>query len=361
MGTIIARAGIVVITTCLLAGCAAGPSGPTANVDPIDAAVLVAVGDGEPRGIEERHAAAEGDIVSTDDGGLAEVLFPDGSFMRVGPASEVTITELGAADVQRTSIALDIGETWHNVQDLVAEDAVYEVVTPVGVASVKGTVFGVVCVEGPSCEFIVLDGEVDVDGVTVSPYQRLVLPGDAEALTVPLEAMPPWVAPHVERDDGHEDAQTLPDAPVEAASLAGEWLVHFTVTESNGEIPKLGEESEYTWTFGETVCDAICTVSISSETGWTVDAQVDDGLITFTRSATEHCVFEDGTESSDTYTWTRTYAIAMSEASEGRVTSMTMEHTGVSTLDAGFTECDMQTFDGSKTIRFSEPAVLTRP
>lgn len=253
-----------VAAVLLLSACT---SGPAASVAPIETEVLLASGDGEPRTIDDTANAAQGDVVSTDAAGLAELVFPDRSFMRLGPESEVEVTELGAAEVQRTSIGLEIGQTWHNVVELVADDAVYDVVTPVGVASVRGTVFSVICVEGPSCEFIVIEGEIDIEGTTLTPYQRIVLPGAPEPTTVPVDALPEWVISNVDRDAEREGAQPLADPPVAAAAVDGEWQYEYTVTATTATDEPVGQVANGTWTLTSD-CAETCRTTVVSSNGW---------------------------------------------------------------------------------------------
>lgn len=260
----IASMSAVLTALLVLAGCT---SGPAASVASLTTQVLLASGEGEPREVEEQANAAQGDVVSTDSDGLAELVFPDESFLRLGPDSEVEVTELGSAEAQRTSIGLDIGETWHNVVELVAEDAVYEVVTPVGVASVRGTVFSAVCIEGPSCEFLVLEGEIDIDGITLTPYQRITLPEQTEPTVVPVDALPDWATANLERDAERAGAEPLPDPPLEAAAVDGEWAYEYTVTSTSATDQTVGGVSTGTWTLSSD-CVAACSISVTSSNGW---------------------------------------------------------------------------------------------
>lgn len=338
-----------VLAVLLLTACT---NGPAATVAPLETQVLLAAGDGDAREVAEEANAAQGDVVSTDGDGLAELVFPDGSFMRLGPDSEVEVTELGSAEVQRTSIALDIGETWHNVVELVAEDAVYEVVTPVGVASVRGTVFAVICVEGPSCEFIVFDGEIEVDGITLTPYQRVILPDQPEPVIIPVDALPDWATENIERDGEREGAEALPDPPLEAASIAGEWALTLVTTDTNLLSSSVGESTSGKWILGTAQCDPACVVSVESESGWTVDGELTDGTLTFVRTGNFECVYtETGELSGETGTSTLEYAINISQGGPGNEQAAQLTGTlrGEDILDPQFSECDMQTVDGGKT------------
>lgn len=346
--------GVLGAVALVLAGCT---SGPTASVAPLETAVLVAVGEGEAKAVTDEVTAAQGDVVSTDADGLAEVGFPDGSFMRLGPQSAVTITELGSAEAQRTSIALDIGQTWHNVQDLVAEDAVYEVVTPVGVASVRGTVFAVTCVEGPSCTFLVLEGEVDVDGISVTPYQRITLPEQSEPETLPADTVGEWVTSNIDRDAEAEDAVALPDPPVEAASIAGKWEWSGEIVGSTWvDVPDGAVAETATWTLTQN-CETTCEVAVASSNDWDTTGPLSSGVLTFDRNELQPCVdLETGElRVPDAYKTDRGYSLVVDSAEwvDGVWTATRISGTTTTTqsvtaeANAGASACQSYNVDGS--------------
>lgn len=330
------------VLTVGLAGCSGGPA---ASVDPLETQVQLAAGDSDPRDVEDITNAAQGDLVSTDDAGLAEVVFPDASFMRVGPSSEIVITELGSAEAQRTSIALDIGQTWHNVQELVADEAVYEVVTPVAVASVRGTVFSVVCVEGPSCEFTVFDGEVEIDSddgsFTLTPYQRVVIPSEGGPATVPVDALPGWVTENIERDAEREDAAALANPPVAAAALTGEWDFVATLTATESSSP-LGSTANRVWTFAEPDCvDGTCTIAFESDSGISESMTRTGDSVTGTwEGPPDDCVNGDTGEVVVPAAYTTTIAyqllVTAAEVRDGvwTATQLTGEFTDTATINA---------------------------
>lgn len=351
---------------------AAAGSGAAATVSALETKVLLSPTAGvDAAEVTGSFEASEGNVVSTNDAGLAEVVFPDTSFLRLGPSSEVTITELGPSQVQRTSLALDIGQTWHNVQKLVAADPVYEVVTPVGVASVRGTVFSITCVEGPSCEFIVLDGEIQIDGTTLLPYQRIVLPDQPEPVLIPIDVLPPWVPENVNRDGGRAGAAVLPDPPLQVASISGKWETTFVVTSTNVEGGEIDNTGAVIWTFGSPRCDPDCVVDLTSANGWTVEATLADGVIRFTRTEEWECVFDDtGKPSGETGTTLREYELAIAEGASNSgnppldwaASRLTGTYRETATLDPEFadSECDMQTTDGSSTQLSESDVTLVR-
>ncbi|MDT0182656.1 FecR family protein [Microbacterium sp. ARD31] len=352
-------AGLVAVS--VLAGCAGGPS---ADIDPLVSAVMLASQDSEARDVTERTTASEGDVVSTDRSGLAEVIFPDTSFMRVGPSSEVSITELGSAEVQRTTIELDVGETWHSVRELVAEDAVYEVVTPVGVASVRGTVFSVICTPGPECVFIVYEGMVRVmttDGreFELDAYRRIVLP-DGEPAVMPADALPDWVMENIERDGEREGATPLPPPPAEAASASGEWDVTITTIESNTSDYPVGGVDEVVWTLEQSGCEPECTLSVASANGWEETAHFEGTEIVFGRTGTFECVYDDGSPTGETGTIELVYRFQPDETNAGEATRMSGMLSIVETLDPPYTKCDMRTSDGSNVVEAERILTLVR-
>jgi hypothetical protein len=83
--------------------------------------------------------------VRTDTTGFAELLFHDGSWMRVESDATLTVAELAdgdGADVVHTSI--DTGRAWSRVRELTAPEDRFVVDTPVATASVRGSTSSIV-------------------------------------------------------------------------------------------------------------------------------------------------------------------------------------------------------------------------
>lgn len=348
------RSGVVVLLAMglILSGCS---SGPVARVGAVKTTVMLASGaDADPHKVGAKVEAKQGDVISTDKSGIAEVLFPDTSFLRLGPSSAATITELGSAQVQRTSIGLDVGKTWHNMQKLVADDAVYHVVTPVGIASARGTVFSVVCAAGPSCEFIVLDGEIEIGGVTLRPYQRMVLPRDSAPTIVPVDALPAWVVANLARDAKRAGAGALSNPPLEAAAIAGDWAVTFVTAQTNSTLESVGTSEPGRWTFGSPQCDSDCAVDVTSDNGWSASAALSAGVIRFSRSGTVHCLYDEtGEEAPETVSWHYDYELTLRESTRGGrdASQLTGSMSYELTLDPPFDTCNLGAEDGGRTVR----------
>jgi hypothetical protein len=351
----------VIVGMLALAGCAGGP---TASVAALETAVLLAAGEAEAKEITKDQKAAQGDVVSTDVGGLAQLEFPDGSSMRLGGDSSATITKLGTKDEQVTTVTLASGSSWHTVEKLTAKDAAYQVVTPVGTASVTGTVFAVECADASSCTFTVLDGEVDVDGVTVGAYQQLVLPAQSAPQTIPVDALSDWVTSNIERDASADDAVALPAPPLAAASVDGEWSGALVTDTTNSTNEPAGFSSPVDWTLSAPVCDPDCTVTVSSTmSGWSVDAPLVDGTMSFTREGEFECVYADtGQKSGEKGSYSYDYVLTIAAADDGgqAATQITGTLSGEETLDTDFTDCDLYTTDGSKTVTYERNLTLSR-
>ncbi len=115
----------------------------------------------------------QGDTLRTDaTAGLAEISYTDGSYTRLGPNTEFSITKLSEKQgVRQTQGTLTVGSTWNRAAK-VAETGSFEVKAGGATAAVEGTLFSVVCtVEAgqTSCGFIDLFDPVTVtlNGVAV--------------------------------------------------------------------------------------------------------------------------------------------------------------------------------------------------
>jgi len=97
----------------------------------------------------------QGDTLRTDaTAGLAEISYTDGSYTRLGPNTEFSITKLSENQgVRQTQGTLTVGSTWNRAAK-VAETGSFEVKAGGATAAVEGTLFSVVCTAATSCQFI---------------------------------------------------------------------------------------------------------------------------------------------------------------------------------------------------------------
>jgi hypothetical protein len=97
----------------------------------------------------------QGDTLKTDaTNGLAEISYTDGSYTRLGPNTEFSITKLSEKQgVRQTQGTLTVGSTWNRAAK-VAETGSFEVTAGGATAAVEGTLFSVVCTVPNACQFI---------------------------------------------------------------------------------------------------------------------------------------------------------------------------------------------------------------
>lgn len=94
-----------------------------------------------------------------------EILFPDGTVMRLAEKSRLVMDELhyeGKTENKNVKVNLAVGKLWANVKKLVTPDSTVEVRTSNAVAGVRGTVYRVNVEEDRSALVKVYDGSVYV-------------------------------------------------------------------------------------------------------------------------------------------------------------------------------------------------------
>ena len=109
-----------------------------------------------------------GNTVRTGDGGHAAIQFPDGSYVRMAPATVVTVTAAQLThdgNLQSASLVQKVGRTFTNVQHLVS-GASFQVGGHSVSAQVRGTEFEVLVREDKTNLIKVFDGTVKVSGTT---------------------------------------------------------------------------------------------------------------------------------------------------------------------------------------------------
>lgn len=96
--------------------------------------------------LADRPRVAAGDMIRTDPNGRVDLHYVDGTRMRIGPATRMTVLKshhnaATQADVQ--TFKLDIGRVWIRVLKVLSQKSKFEVVTPTATAGVRGTIFAV--------------------------------------------------------------------------------------------------------------------------------------------------------------------------------------------------------------------------
>src|SRR3990170_7198670 len=123
-------------------------------------------GEASPRPAVDGEILHAGDLVRTGAGGRAVITFYEGTTATLEPGTEVVIQamERRGAGGFFTSLRQSIGVTWNRVVELADPASGYEVETPAGTGTVRGTAFKVVVEEDGSAVIGVKEGMVLASG-----------------------------------------------------------------------------------------------------------------------------------------------------------------------------------------------------
>lgn len=123
-----------------------------------------------------------------------EMLFPDGTVMRLSEKSRLKMNELAfnkQTERKNVKVGLSAGRLWAKVKKLTTPDSSVEVRTPSAVAGVRGTVYRVNVEEDRSSLVKVYDGSVYVANPprdTSKPIDKITMPHEVAG---PHEVPPP--------------------------------------------------------------------------------------------------------------------------------------------------------------------------
>ncbi|MES2953392.1 MAG: FecR family protein [Patescibacteria group bacterium] len=131
--------------------------------------------------LKDGDAVEKGSTLGTEAATHANVVFPDGSALRLDEKSRITLTD-GAYDPASGKLSAKItllaGNIWSKIVSLATPDSTWEVTTPHAVATVRGTAFGTSLVKGKT-SFV--GNEHTVALRIVHPKTKKALP-DAELM-----------------------------------------------------------------------------------------------------------------------------------------------------------------------------------
>jgi hypothetical protein len=104
-----------------------------------------------------------GDAVKTGDKARLELSLPDGSRLRLGAASKVTLSQgQFQGDERKVSVTMWVGRLWAKVAKKLGDESKFEVETANAVAGVRGTSFTVIANQDLSALVRVYSGTVGV-------------------------------------------------------------------------------------------------------------------------------------------------------------------------------------------------------
>ena len=145
----------------------ASPPAPAPKATFIKGDVTAGPVDGTLAKVKRGGVIPGGSTVKTGEGARAELTFPDGSVVRIGPSSELRL-EAAAFDGKTKSVKVEAevvgGQAWAKVATLVGDDAQFKVKTQNAVAGVRGTVFRVNVDKDEATVVKVYNGSVAVGG-----------------------------------------------------------------------------------------------------------------------------------------------------------------------------------------------------
>lgn len=171
----------------------------TVEVKTADAKVFAPVGNAT-------HVRA-GDVVRTAADGAVTLNWVDGSRIRLGPNTELTVLmcQLDRAEqAQSYLFKLDAGQVWVRVLQALSRKSKFEIQTPTATAAVRGTVFSVEVDGAGGTTVSVLKGEVAVAGAGGSLQLKENQEAAVSASTAtPVRPMTP------ERETEWETAKTV--------------------------------------------------------------------------------------------------------------------------------------------------------
>lgn len=116
--------------------------------------------------LADRGQVAAGDVIKTDGRGGVALTWLDGTHMRVGANSVMTVLkcQINTASKAETSLfKLDAGRVWIRVLKVLSHKSKFEVLTPTATAGVRGTVFSVAVTPEGKTLVSVKEGAVALD------------------------------------------------------------------------------------------------------------------------------------------------------------------------------------------------------
>ena len=149
-----------------------------------------------------------------------ELLFPDGTVMRLSEGSRLTMNEvLYTAETERKNVKvnLGVGRLWANVKKLMTADSAVEVRTTNAVAGVRGTVYRVNVAEDKSAMIKVYDGSVYIANPPKTEAGIPDKPGAPHEVAGPQEVAPPYH--EVSREEWTAIVQAMQQISISAQGL----------------------------------------------------------------------------------------------------------------------------------------------
>lgn len=204
-----------------------------ASVSEIAGEVYVkATADTDFRAITEDVNVLAGYMVRTGPTGAVTLNWVDGSRVRLGPETSITVRKCSFNTSSKDSTSLfdlDVGRIWVRVLSALGGNTKFEVRTPTATAGVRGTIFYVEVDESGATSVSVHEGEVEVSGqsgsASVVSGQQAVVTGSGASLTQD-DALAAWseqtgiTGPRLDLDGGAQMAISPEESAVTVAGVS---------------------------------------------------------------------------------------------------------------------------------------------
>lgn len=174
-----------------------------------------APGQTEDQAAADNMTVVEGTVVKTAGKSSVMVKFADGSLIKIGPFSNMTISKATGVDGKDTKLDISSGKMYARVKKL-DSGSKFTVKTPTAIAGVRGTYYSSEVDEDASSRFDVFEGEVAVSSAANPDAEVIVSANQTTTVQEGQAPAPPTALP--KSGDG-EAEEGISDGEFMAASL----------------------------------------------------------------------------------------------------------------------------------------------
>lgn len=159
----------------------------------------------------DNMAVVEGTVLKTAAKSSVMIKFADGSMIKIGPFSNLTITKATGASGKNTKVDITSGKMFARVKKL-DSGSQFTVKTPTAIAGVRGTYYSSEVDEDSSSRFDVFEGEVAVSSVDNPDAAVIVTANQTTTVQAGMPPAPPAAIPEGaagEEDEGISDGEFM--------------------------------------------------------------------------------------------------------------------------------------------------------
>jgi hypothetical protein len=176
---------------------------------------VLAPGQAAAKAAAENMAVPEGSVIKTSSKSSVMIKFSDGSLVKIGPLSSLTISKAAGASGKNTKLDIAGGKVYARVKKKDSSSD-FTIKTPTAIAGVRGTYYSSEVDEDASSKFDVFEGEVAVSSIDNPTAEILV---KANQTTSVKQGQAPAAPTAIPKERAGEAAEGISDGEVMAASL----------------------------------------------------------------------------------------------------------------------------------------------